>query len=150
MKVYSLAKVAGTLQNDNYGNVNVGAISLGGGGKLVDTIQYRFNSDMFSLSCSPDGGAAVAHNNDRSGSISFSIKQTSPHIPILSEYFKWCWDHPEQAEATLVIRDETGNIAFQANGVYPSRFPGNSVSGNVGDRTFEFTAAQIIPQESDF
>lgn len=142
MKVFSLAAVNAVISNDSYGQ-----ISIGGGGKLLDSIGYAFDNAMFTMSSAPDGGAMVAHNASRAGSINFQIEQTSPYIVSLSEFFKWCWAHPESAESTISVTDDTGNMVFDAIGVFPSKFPGNTIQAQQQSRSFDFVAAEINPQE---
>ena len=152
MKVFSLAAVTATIKNPYYGNATFGGeqyIKLGGGGKLVDSIKYAFTNNMFNMSSTADGGAVVAHNASKMASINFNIEQTSPHIIILSEFYKWCWVHPELAESEITVRDDTGNIAFEATGVFPVKFPDNEVGSQSSTRDFGFSAVSLIPQESN-
>lgn len=141
-RVLSLASVTLTIFNDTYGR-----ISLGGGGKSIGTISYSFKDDAFSMSTSADGGASVSHNKSNAGTISISYQQTSPQIPELIRFIRWCKENPHLAESTMTSRDLTGNINFQANGVFPVKIPDNSVASSIGDRTFEFISTEIIPEE---
>ena len=141
-RVLSLASVTLTIFNDTYGR-----ISLGGGGKSIGTVSYSFEEDAFSMSTSADGGASVAHNKSDAGTISISYQQTSPQIPDLIRFIRWCKENPHLAESTMTSRDLTGNINFQANGVFPIKIPDNTVTGSIGDRTFNFISTEIIPEE---
>lgn len=152
MQVLSLASVSVKISNANYGNVNLGGnryIELAGGGKLVDSISYSFTNDMFSVSSTADGGAYVSHNASRAGEISISCNQTSPHVPMLRNFFKWCQANPELAESTLIITDRTGNIACSCTGVFPTKLPEVTVSGTAGSQSFAFGAADIEAQEGN-
>lgn len=141
-RVLSLTSITLTIINDTYGR-----ISLGGGGKSIGTISYSFQDEAFSMSTSADGGASISHNKSDAGTISINYQQTSPQIPDLIKFIKWCKENPSLAESTMTSRDLTGNLNFQANGVFPVKIPDNSVSGSVGERSFSFIATEIIPEE---
>lgn len=141
-RVLSLASVTLTIINETYGR-----ISLGGGGKLIGNISYSFQESAFSMSPYADGGASISHNKSDAGTISITFSQTAPQIPDLIRFIRWCKENPHLAESTMTARDITGNIPFQANGVFPEKIPSNSVSSNVSDRTFNFLSTEIIPEE---
>ena len=141
-KVFSLASVNLTITTGRGDQ-----ISVGGGGKLLGTVGYDYDNPLFSVTSTADGGAAVSFNKSLAGTISLSFKQTAPTIDILTDYIKWCRENPEKAEATFTCRDNSGNINFEANGVFPAKIPSNNVGENIGERSFNFAACEIIPGE---
>ena len=141
-RVLSLASVTITIINETYGR-----ISLGGGGKLIGSISYSFQESAFGMTPSADGGASIAHNKSDAGTISIAFSQTAPQIPDLIRFVRWCKENPHLAESTMTARDLTGNIPFQANGVFPEKIPDNTVGSNVSERTFNFLSTEIIPEE---
>ena len=147
-RVLSLASITLTIYNPYYDRISLGGgLPLGGGGKSMGTVSYSFQEDAFSMSTSADGGASVSHNKSDAGTIKITFAQTSPQIPDLIRFIRWCKENPHLAESTMTSRDLTGNITFQANGVFPVKIPDNTVTGTVGDREFEFIATEIIPEE---
>ena len=147
MKVFSLSSVRGTLYNEYYGLTSFGGqsyINLGGGQKQIEKISYSYNTDIFSMSSTADGGVVVAHSNDRSGTISIQLQQTSPHIKVLTEFA-----NPDKAESTLTVTDDTGNLAFTATQVFIKGIPENSVGSTATERTYTFMAGNIESQESN-
>lgn len=152
MKVFSLSSVRGTLYNEYYGLTSFGGqsyINLGGGQKQIEKISYTYSTDIFSMSSTADGGVVVAHSNDRSGTISIQLQQTSPHIKVLTEFAKWCWANPDKAESTLTVTDDTGNLAFTATQVFIKGIPENAVGSTATERTYTFMAGNIESQESN-
>lgn len=141
-KVFSLSTVTVVIANDTKGT-----ITIGGAGKLVGNISYAFNEDSFSMESTPDGGAVASYNGSKAGSISLTIKQTSSHIAELTEFITWCKSNPQSAASKITISDPLGNIACIANYVFPVKQPENSVGTTAGDRTFNFIAGEIIPNE---
>jgi hypothetical protein len=143
-KVFSLASVTLTI-NTGRGD----QITIGGGGKLLGSVGYSYDSSsMFDISTTADGGAAVSFNKSLAGTISITFKQTAPTIDELVKYILWCRNNPENAEATVKCIDNSGNINFTATGVFPKSIPQNTVSDSAGDRTFDFAACEIIPEEA--
>lgn len=141
-KVFSLTTVTVVIENNMLGN-----ITIGGAGKLLGTVSYSYDNDIFGMDSTPDGGYVSNFNASKAGKISVTFKQTSSHIAELTEYYNKCRDNPEQAMATLRITDSLGNIAATANGVFPVKIPDNSVADTAGNRTFEFVAGEIISEE---
>lgn len=141
-KVFSLSNVNVTLTTGRGDQ-----ISIGGGGKLLGTVSYEYDNSLFDITTSADGGAAVSFNKSLAGTITFDFKQTAPTISVLVDYIMWCRNNPDKAEASLTCRDDSGNIPFSANGVFPNNIPGNTVSETVGNRSFKFKACEIIPEE---
>lgn len=143
-KVFSLTTVTVVIENESKG-----AITIGGAGKLVGSVSYSFNDDNFSMSSTPDGGYVASFNGSKAGTISIAFRQTSSHIAELTEFVSWCKSNPALANSKITISDTLGNIACIANGVFPVKQPDNSVSATVGDRTFDFVAGEIIPEEKN-
>lgn len=143
-RIFSLASVNVTITTGRGDQ-----ISIGGGGKLLGSVSYTYDNSLYSVSSTADGGAAVGLNRSMAGTISFDFKQTAPIINILTEYFIYCRNNPEKAEASMECRDSFGNINFTATGVFPSKLPGNTMGETVGNRTFEFSACEIEPKIMD-
>lgn len=141
-KVLSLADVVVTITNDIKG-----IITIGGGGKQLGSVGYSFSSEIFQLSPTADGGAAVSHNKSKAGNITLLIQQTSPHIGELVDYIRWARDNPFTAESTILIRDQSGLIACTATGCFPQQIPENSISATVGARNFTWVCAEINSEE---
>lgn len=142
-KVFSLASVTLTINNENFGNV-----TIGGGGKLLGSVSYSFRNNLFDVTSTADGGAAVSFNKSLAGDVSLSLRQTAEKIDELSEFIKKCRTEPEKAEATITCRDGSGNINFVANGCFPNKIPENTMGETPGDRTFGFVCCEIIPGEA--
>ena len=142
MKVFSLTTVTVVIENDTKGN-----ITIGGAGKLVGSVAYDYTENMFTMDSTPDGGYVSNFNGSKAGTISIAIKQTSSHIPELTDFIQWCRSNPELAMSKVTITDTLGNIACTANGVFPNKIPGNTVGRDAQDRTFEFVAGEIISEE---
>lgn len=143
-KVYSLTTVTVVIDNPSYSG---GLITIGGAGKLIGTVGYSFKNDAFGMDSAPDGGYVANFNGSKEGSISIQIKQTSSHIPELTDFITWCRENPAQAESKITISDTLGNIACTGNGAFPRKQPDNSVSDTAGNRIFEFVVGEIIPEE---
>lgn len=143
-KVFSLTTVAVVITNPIYGQ-----LTIGGAGKMVGSIGYSYNEDAFSIDHTPDGGYVANYNNDKSGEINFSMKQTSAHIQELTDFINWCRNNPTNAMSTLKITDPLGNIAMSAAGVLPTKIPDNSISESLGDRSFRFLAGEINSEEKN-
>ena len=139
MQVFSLANVNVSIDNASIGS----KLSLGGGGKNIGSIGYSFMNDIFSMNTSADGGATVSHNKSKAGTVSISIKQTSPYIRALEDYILQCRENPSQAAATITISDTTGNIQAVCSDCFPRNIPGNNVGDSPADRGFEFLCAEI-------
>lgn len=142
MKVFSLTTVTVVIENETKGN-----ITIGGAGKLIGSVGYSYSNQMFTMDSTPDGGYVSNFNGSLSGTVSIVIKQTSSHIPELTDFIKWCRSNPGLANSKITITDSLGNIGCVANGVFPVNIPSNSVSGQAQDRTFEFVAGEIIAEE---
>jgi hypothetical protein len=141
-KVFSLSTVTVVIANDTKGT-----ITIGGAGKLVGSISYAFNEDNFSMESTPDGGAVASFNGSKAGSIALTVKQTSSHIAELTDFITWCKSNPQSAASKITISDPLGNIACTANYVFPVKQPDNSVGATASDRTFNFIAGEIVPNE---
>ena len=141
-KVFSLTTVSVVITNAIYGQ-----ITIGGAGKMVGNVGYSYNVDAFSLEHTPDGGYVMNFNNDKSGEINLSIKQTSSHIQELTDFINWCRNNPMSAMSDLKITDPLGNIAASATGVLPTKIPDNQVTESLGDRQFKFVAGEINSEE---
>lgn len=141
-KVFSLSTVTVVIANDIKGT-----ITIGGAGKLVGSISYSFNDDNFSMESTPDGGAVASFNGSKAGTIALDFKQTSSHIPELTDFITWCKSNPQNAASKITISDPLGNIACIANYVFPAKQPDNTVGATAGNRTFNFIAGEIIPNE---
>lgn len=141
-KLFSLTTVTVVIENNLLGN-----ITIGGAGKLLGSVSYSYDDDLFSMESTPDGGYVGNFNGSKKGKFTIRFKQTSSHIAELTEYINKCRDNPEQAMATLRITDSLGNIAATGNGVFPVRIPENTISESVGERAFEFVAGEIISEE---
>lgn len=141
-KLFSLTTVTVVIENPTLGN-----ITIGGAGKLLGTVGYSYDDDIFTMDSTPDGGYVSNFNGSRKGRFSIAFKQTSSHIAELTEYINKCRDNPSQAMATLRITDSLGNIAATGNGVFPSKIPDNQVTETAGNRTFDFVAGEIISEE---
>ena len=141
-KVFSLTTVTVVLNNPTKGT-----ITIGGAGKQVGSIGYRYTNDIFSMDTTPDGGYAGNFNGSKAGSINIRLRQTSSHVPELTEFIEWCRSNPQLAMSTLNITDSLGNICCSANGVLPTKIPDNDLGEKVGDRAFEFLAGEINSEE---
>lgn len=142
-KVYSLASVTLTFVRGN------NRLTIGGGAKQIGQISYTYSNDSFTMSATADGGYGVSHNASRNGGISVQVQQTSPHVAELTEFFNYAHDNPLNAECTCSCIDLTGNMVFQANGVFPQKLSENTVAATIGSRTFNFVAGEIIQQEQN-
>jgi hypothetical protein len=142
MRVVSLAAVNVSIKNDAYGN-----ISIGGGGKMVGSIAYEYENNIFNIESTPDGGAAASHNASKAGSITITIKQTSPQIKELNDFIRWCWDNPTEAVSAITINDNTQNMVAFANDVLPQKLPNNTISETTNDRQYTFLAGTIITSD---
>lgn len=142
--VYSLSNVVVTITNANYGTV-----TIGGGGKLVDTIGYSRAQDAFTVTGTADGGAVASNFKSKFGSISINLQQTSPHIAELTKFFVWCEENAQEAESSITINDNIGNLKCQANQCYPTRIPDNTMSATPTTRNFSFGAGEILPEEGN-
>ena len=140
--VFSLTTVSVVITNPIYGQ-----ITIGGAGKMVGSVGYAYNADAFSMEHTPDGGYVANFNNDKSGEINLSIKQTSSHIQELTDFINWCRSNPVNAMSTLKITDPLGNIAASASGVLPTKIPDNQVGESLSDRQFKFLAGEINSEE---
>ena len=140
--VHSLSSVSVVITNDV-----LGTIQIGGGGKQVDTVSYNFDTDMFSKQATADGGVIFSHNAARDGTISITLKQTSPHIGDLTRFYEDARINPYSAGSTITIKDGIGTINVVARDCLPTRLPQNSVSDTPSDREFGFICGQINPQE---
>lgn len=143
-KVFSLSTVTVVIANDTKGT-----ITIGGAGKLVGSISYAYTDDNFSMEATPDGGAVASYNASKRGSISIDFKQTSSHIPELTDFIIWAKANPKDAASKITISDPLGNIACIANYVFPVKIPDNTVGASAGSRVFEFIAGEIISNERD-
>lgn len=141
-KVFSLSTVTVVIENDTKG-----AITIGGAGKLVGSVSYAFDNDAYTMESTPDGGAVASYNGSKSGRIGIAFRQTSSHIPELTEFVTWARSNPQAAPSKITISDPLGNIACKANYVLPVKQPDNTVGATASDRTFEFIAGEIIPEE---
>lgn len=141
-KVLSLADVVVTITNDIKG-----IITIGGGGKQLGSVGYSFFSEIFQLSSTADGGAAVSHNKSKAGNVVISIQQTSPHVGEIVDYIRWARDNPYSAESTITIRDQSGLIACTASGCFPQQIPENSINATVSARNFTWVCAEINSEE---
>ena len=146
MKVFSLAAVTMVLTNPNYAGGSI--ITIGGGGNGVGSIGYAYNSEMFNISALADGGYGASHNNNRSGNVTLQLQQTSATIADLTDFLLWCWDNPTLAASSITVRDNVGNINFEAIDVLPQKLPDNTVNETVGNRTFTFLAGKITSKEN--
>ena len=143
-RVFSLTTVTVVIENDTKGS-----ITLGGAGKLVGSVSYAFSDAAFTMDSTPDGGYVSSFNGSKAGTISITIKQTSSHIPELTDFVTWCRSNPSLANSKITISDTLGNIACVANGVFPERQPNNTANATASDRTFTFVAGEIIPEERE-
>lgn len=141
-KVFSLTTVTVVIENDTKGN-----ITLGGAGKLVGSIGYEYDKSIFEMDSTPDGGYVGNFNGSKSGTISIAIKQTSSHIAELTDFIQWCRSNPALAMSKITITDTLGNIACSANGVFPTKIPGNTVGESAANRSFDFVAGEINSEE---
>lgn len=142
MKVLSLAAVNMTITNPTKGQ-----ISIGGGGKQVGSVAYQHSQEAYTMQASPDGGAAFSHNASKAGTITISIQQTSEYAALLADFCMFCWNNPANAASTITITDATGNISCVASNCFPRQYPGVTVGGTVGERTFDFLSDNIDPKE---
>lgn len=143
MKVISLASSNITINNRGRGDM----ISFGGAGKMIGTITYGFENNVFEMESTPDGGYAVSHNASKMGTIKIDFVQTSPNVDILCEYILWCRDNPELAAAEITITDSTGVMNLQAIDCVPQGYPDNTLQNTPQNRSFTFLCGQIIPKE---
>ena len=141
-KVFSLTTVTVVIENATKGN-----ITIGGAGKMVGSVGYRYSNDIFSMDTTPDGGYVGNYNGSKAGSINIKLKQTSSHIPELTDFIQWCRSNPQLAMSNITVTDSLGNIACSASGVLPVKIPDNDASERAGDRTFEFLAGEINSEE---
>ena len=142
-KVFSLASVNLTIDNEYFGQ-----ITISGGGKLLGSVGYSFANNLFDVTSTADGGAAVSFNKSLAGSVSISFTQTSPKIDEITDFILKCRNEPEKAEATITCRDNSGNINFFANGAFPSKLPDNSMGESPSSRSFSFECCEIIIGEA--
>ena len=141
-KVFSLTTVTMVIDNPTKGT-----ITIGGAGKLVGSVGYAYKNPIFSMDDTPDGGYVASFNGSKAGTISLTLKQTSSHIVELVDFMTWCRENPGLAMSKITISDTLGNIACVANGVFPTSIPANTVGGSAGDRSFGFSAGEIISEE---
>ena len=141
-KVFSLTTVVLVIENDTKGS-----ITIGGAGKLVGSVGYEYDKDIFTMDGTPDGGYVGNFNGSKMGKVSVSFKQTSSHIAELTEFMLWARENPAQAMSKITITDTLGNIAATCNGCLPARIPANAVSETAGARDFSFVAGEIISEE---
>lgn len=142
-KVFSLTTVSVIITNPTKGQ-----ITIGGAGKLLGSVMYGFNHDIFTMDDAPDGGYVANFNGSKSGYIDIVFKQTSSNIPELVDFMNWTRSNPTLAGSELKIVDTLGNIAASASGVFPNKIPDNTVAETAGNRTFRFLAGEINSEET--
>lgn len=140
--VHSLASVSVVITNDV-----LGTIQIGGGGKQIGTVSYNFDTDMFSKQATADGGVIFSHSAAKDGTITISLKQTSPHVADLTRFYEDARINPYNAASTITIKDGIGTINVVAYDCFPTRLPQNQVGETPTDRDFSFICGTITPQE---
>ncbi|MEG1565344.1 MAG: hypothetical protein RR342_01200 [Bacilli bacterium] len=143
-KVFSLTTVTVVIENDNHP-----MITIGGAGKLLGSVGYEYEKDMYSMDSSPDGGYVGNFNGSKQGKVKVLFKQTSFHIAELTEFCLWARANPSLALSKITITDSLGNIAATCNGCLPVRIPANTVGETAGTREFEFVSGEIISEEKN-
>ena len=145
VKTISLASFNLTLNNPNRGDL----IQIGGGGKLIGSVTYSYQQDMFGMTATADGGVVATHNASKFATVSITFTQTSPDIDTLQNYILWCSDNPDLAGAAgITAKDASGVFAFKATGCIPQRIPDNEMSDSATTRQFVFLCASLVPNET--
>lgn len=114
------------------------------GGWGDDTfVTVERSEDAFSLKVGIDGIGARAKNNNRSGTVSLTLMNTSKSNDVLSALAA-ADELSGQAAFPIMVRDANGTMLATALTAWITKIPTVEFGKEVGNRTWQFTTDSLI------
>lgn len=121
--------------------VVAGNIMGGWGDDTFVTVER--SEDAFSLKVGIDGIGARAKNNNRSGTVSLTLMNTSKSNDVLSALAA-ADELSGQAAFPIMVRDANGTMLATALTAWITKIPTVEFGKEVGNRTWQFTTDSLI------
>lgn len=100
-------------------------------------IKVSRNSEMFKVHVGSDGEGARSKSNDKSGTVSVTLMQSSPSNDVLSG-FAAADELAGAGVGPLLIKDNSGRTVVMAQNAWVKKLPDNEFGQELGQREWVF------------
>ncbi len=124
---------------------NNSIITIGGEGSYLNSIEFSYNTDLFSTKADATGSWVHDKNLDRSGRITISIHQLSEKISLFKKVINLYYQSSVKDEGLqLSLQDSYSNEIASGEDCYFVKMP-NQVFGQESDnQSWDITSGRII------